>query len=41
MTPAFFIVVGGYSVVVGIALTLSRNVEFSESINRDMHSFVP
>lgn len=41
MIPAFLIVVGGYSVVVGIALTLSMNVEFSETMIRDMHSFVP
>mgnify|MGYP006246805529 FL=1 len=39
--PAAFIVIGGYTIVVGITLTLSRDIEFSKEMVRDIHSFVP
>ena len=39
--PAALIVVGGYTIVVGITLTLSRHIEFSKTMARDMHTFVP
>ena len=39
--PAALIVIGGYTIVVGITLTLSKHTEFSRTMVRDMHSFVP
>tara|TARA_A100001015_G_scaffold67481_1_gene74757 strand:+ start:965 stop:1096 length:132 start_codon:yes stop_codon:yes gene_type:complete len=39
--PAALIVIGGYTIVVGITLTLSRDIEFSKEMVRDIHSFVP
>ena len=39
--PAALIVIGGYTIVVGITLTLSRDREISRTMMQDMHSFVP
>lgn len=39
--PTAFIVIGGYTVIVGITLSLSRHIEISRAMMQDIHSFVP
>ena len=35
------VVVGGYTFIVTMTLTLSKNIEFSRTMIENMHSFVP
>ena len=39
--PPALIVVGGYTFIVTITLTLSKNIEFTKTMIENMHSFVP
>lgn len=39
--PAALIVIGGYTIVVGITLTLSTRTNFTKTMVHNMHSFVP